>query len=99
MCGKEAQQRFWQEDKLRLKGLFRLSNRKHGDCRLDNNCLVLPGLDFRKDLNYSFTPELCGVCTGKGWNGAGMMGCFLVVFFDLFFLKQHLFFLKGSDHN
>lgn len=42
--------------------------------------LVLPSLDIGKDLNYPFTLELYGVCTGEGWNGTGMMGCFLVGF-------------------
>lgn len=50
--------------------------------------MVLLGLDIGKDLNYPLTLELCGVCTGEGWNGTGMMGCFLWVSFDLFFLKQ-----------
>lgn len=53
---------------------------KHEDFGLDNNYLVLPCLDIGKDLNHPFALELCGVCSGEGWNGTAMMGRFLVGF-------------------
>lgn len=44
-------------------GLCGYKTSKHEDFELDNNYLVLPGLDIGKDLNYPFTLELC-LCWG-----------------------------------
>ena len=66
----------------------RYKTRKHEDFGLGNNYLALPSLDIGKDLILLFHIGALQCLFVLGRDGTGILGCFLLVFFDLLFLKK-----------